>query len=340
MAALSPYFRLRLGRGWPGGELLRFQGCRSVPGPSEFRLWCCGRGEPTFSIWSALRIAALRLAQGVPIVELPLVSRQRLSPFWLRAVAVFLFFWPSPRARVQSPTARYHKPPYVQCPANCGGSSIDYRACTLLLLPLGRRQSVTRLSTTSRLLLRYSLPSLLPSAARHSWVCFCCPVSPFQLLVLRPGTASSCIRLSSRVRVLSQLLGISVCRTKGLRAARSVRCCMHLLASLRIVVVWSLRSQARVWALTPSLMPPLVLWAALPGRTSLADWADVGSRLACLFHWDPTRASVNFLRLLGHRLLGQTICILVLPRMSLWGFGVSLLLPWLSSCLDYGARWM
>jgi hypothetical protein len=43
-------------------------------------------------------------------------------------------------------------------------------------------------------------------------------------LVLRPGPGSSCLRLSSRARVLSRLLGISVCRTKGLRAAPSCGC--------------------------------------------------------------------------------------------------------------------
>jgi len=85
---------------------------------------------------------------------------------------------PVPRyvSRVQSPTARNRRPPYIQCPDMCRGSSLDYRACTLLLLPLGRRQSVTRLSTTSRFPPRLSLPSLLPSVARHSWLCVCPPV--------------------------------------------------------------------------------------------------------------------------------------------------------------------
>jgi len=46
MTALSPCFHLHLGRGSPGGLFLCCRACRSVPGPSEVRLWCHGRGEP------------------------------------------------------------------------------------------------------------------------------------------------------------------------------------------------------------------------------------------------------------------------------------------------------
>ena len=126
---------------------------------------------------------------------------------------------------------------------------------------------------------------------------------------------------------------------KGLRAARSVCCCMRLLASLRIVAVWHLRSQVRVWALTPSLMSPLGLWEALPGQTWLADWGEVGGHLACLLRWDPTRARSHIVRPLGRRLLGRPLHSMVLPRMSLWGLGVWLLLPWHFSCIGCDVPW-
>jgi len=46
MAALSLCFRLHLGPGLPDSPPLRFQGCRSVLGPSESQLQCHGQGEP------------------------------------------------------------------------------------------------------------------------------------------------------------------------------------------------------------------------------------------------------------------------------------------------------
>jgi len=173
MAAPAPWFGLRLGRGSPGGLHLRFQGCGSVQGPSEFRMRCRGRGVPAHSDYSPSLTAAPGWAPRVLFVKLRLVSRWREPPFSLGAFAVFLLSLLSPQVQVQSPTARVQRPTHVQCPDHCGGCSMYYRACTILPLPLGRHRSVFDMCTTSRLPPQLSLPSLFPSIAWHCWLRFC-----------------------------------------------------------------------------------------------------------------------------------------------------------------------
>jgi len=108
-------------------------------------------------------------------------------------------------------------------------------------------------------------------------------------------------------------------------------------SSLQIIDVWSLKLQVWVWALTPSSMPPLGWWASRPGQTWRVDWGDVGGRLGYILLGNSNRAHSHMVWLLGHGQLGRPLCCLVLPHMSLYGFGVSLMLPWLSWCVGCGA---
>jgi hypothetical protein len=88
--------------------------------------------------------------------------------------------------------------------------------------------------------------SLLPSPALRIWLKWCCPVWWYRALVLCPGPASSCIRLSAHAHVLSWLLCILVHRKRGSRVAPLACYSQHSLVSLQIPVIWSLRSRVQV----------------------------------------------------------------------------------------------
>jgi len=84
---------------------------------------------------------------------------------------------------------------------------------------------------------------------------------------------------------------------------------------------------------------PVGLWTARPWWTWLVNWGGVGGYPACLLPWDPTRAHSHIVRPLGHTPLGRPLHSQEQCRMSWSGFGVSLLLPWLSSCIICAAPW-
>ena len=176
MAALSLCSRLRLGPSWPDGQLVSVRGCRSVPGPTESRLPCRGRGDSAPFRLSASPVAALDLAQRVLLVKLQPVSRCRLRPSSLHASGMFLSSRSLCQARARSPKFPRRRLPYVQCPECCSETSIHFRAYTPLRLPLGHRLRMIHLSTTSRPPLRFWLLPLLPSTVRHFCLPMCRPV--------------------------------------------------------------------------------------------------------------------------------------------------------------------